>query len=471
MLIRFSFKNFRSVGEEPITLDMVSTSKIQRFKDHICATSHNARILRNAVIYGGNASGKSTIFTALLFMRHVVLNGALPQGAQVEYCKCGAGLKDQDSVFDIQLYINGRAFDYGFSCNLTQLKVISEWLYELGDKPEKLFERTGSDSVDCRGLEQNSSEVDQTRLGVYRDDFLHRAREGMGSELFLSALANGRNYLDGSALASLADVYSWFNSNFSPIGAGQSPMSSEFYGHGANLDKVAEVLASFDTGINSLHKQEIGMDELEKYIPAEALLSIKRIVSENIPSGPQTESTVTFRSDDVFLSIESKGVSEPHATVLKLRHEGSVLDFDFGEESDGTKRLFDFMDILFTKSKDKLFLIDELNRSFHPMLTQQLVSLFNRVHAQDDCQLIFTTHENAIMSFDYFRRDEIWFVERNGQGHSILFPLDKFADNRARSDARVNKQYLEGRYGGIPVLSTGRALSALGVIGESDASA
>ena len=133
--------------------------------------------------------------------------------------------------------------------------------------------------------------------------------------------------------------------------------------------------------------------------------------------------------------------------------------------------MFDFMDILFTKSKDKLFLIDELNRSFHPMLTQQLVSLFNRVHAQDDCQLVFTTHENAIMSFEYFRRDEIWFVERNGQGHSVLFPLDKFADNRARSDARVNKQYLEGRYGGIPVLSTGRALSALGVIGESDASA
>ena len=129
------------------------------------------------------------------------------------------------------------------------------------------------------------------------------------------------------------------------------------------------------------------------------------------------------------------------------------------------------MDILFTSSKDKLFLVDELNRSFHPMLTQQLVSLFNRVHAQDDCQLIFTTHENTIMSFDYFRRDEIWFVERDRHGYSRLFPLDKFADNGARSDARVNKQYLEGRYGGVPVLSTGRALDALGLIGEPDATA
>lgn len=471
MLIRFSFKNFRSVGEDPITLDMVSTSKIQRFKNHICATPQNARVLRNAVIYGGNASGKSTIFTALLFMRHVVLSGALPQGAQVEYCKCGSGLKEQESVFDIQLYKNGRAFDYGFSCNLAQLTIVSEWLYELGDKSNLLFERIGSDSVNCRGLEQGASDVDKTRLNVYREDFLHRVRESMGSELFLSALANGRNYLEGSTLAALTDVFSWFSLNFSAIGANQSPASSEFYGHGANLNKVANVLASFDTGISSLRKQKIGMDELEKYVPSEVLLSVKRFMAENIPSGPKAESNVTFRSDDAFLSIESKGASEPRATVLKLRHEGSILDFDFREESDGTKRLFDFMDILFTSSKDKLFLVDELNRSFHPMLTQQLVLLFNRVHAQDDCQLIFTTHENTIMSFDYFRRDEIWFVERDRHGYSSLFPLDKFADNGARSDARVNKQYLEGRYGGVPVLSTGRALDALGLIGEPDATA
>lgn len=75
------------------------------------------------------------------------------------------------------------------------------------------------------------------------------------------------------------------------------------------------------------------------------------------------------------------------------------------------------------------------------------------------------------MSFDYFRRDEIWFVERDRHGYSSLFPLDKFADNGARSDARVNKQYLEGRYGGVPVLSTERALDALGLIGEPDATA
>lgn len=471
MLIRFSFKNFRSVGADPVTLDMVSTAKIRSFKKHICASSQGAHVLRDAVIYGGNASGKSTVFTALLFMRAVVLNGAVPQGAQVEYCKCGTGLKDQESVFDLQFQIDGHVYDYGFSCNLSELNVLSEWLYRLEGEPTLLFERHGSQRVDCFGLEQGLTESDQMRLEVYRDDFIHRVCEGIGSELFLSALGNGRSYSEGSSLFSLSEVFSWFGSHFDAIGAGQAPTSSDFYGHGADLDKVADVLASFDTGISGLHKQEIGMDELDKYIPAETLFAIKKIVRDNVPSGTDAESTITFRSDDVFLSIETKGTSEPHATILKLHHEGSVLDFDFREESDGTKRLFDFMDILFTSSKDKLFLVDELSRSFHPMLTRQLISLFNRVHEDDDCQLVFTTHENAIMSFDYFRRDEIWFVERDENGYSRLYPLDKFATDGARSDARVNKQYLEGRYGGIPVLSTTKALDALGLKGEEDASA
>lgn len=471
MLIRFSFKNFRSVGAEPVTLDMVSTTKIRAFKDHICASSKDAHILRDAVIYGGNASGKSTVFTALLFMRAVVMNGAVPQGAQVEYCKCAAGLKDQESTFDLQFQVNGHAYDYGFSCNLAQIRVESEWLYRLGDKPALLFERHGSDDVDCSGLEKGLVELDQTRLDVYRNDFVHRVREGVGSELFLPALANGRAYSEDSPLFSLPEAFSWFSSHFDAIGAGQAPSSSEFYGHGADLDKVADVLASFDTGIDGLRKQEIGVDELDKYVPSEVLFSIRNFVRDNIPLGAGTESTITFRGDDVFLSVEAAGVSEPRATILKLHHEGSLLDFDFREESDGTKRLFDFMDILFTKSKDKLFLADELSRSFHPMLTRQLVSLFNEIHKDDDCQLVFTTHENAIMSFDYFRRDEIWFVERDENGYTRLYPLDRFAADGARSDARVSKQYLEGRYGGIPVLSKAKALDALGARGEADAPA
>lgn len=87
----------------------------------------------------------------------------------------------------------------------------------------------------------------------------------------------------------------------------------------------------------------------------------------------------------------------------------------------------------------------------------------NQVHANDDCQLVFTTHENDIMSYEYFRRDEIWFVERDEEDLSRLHPLDDFAADGARSDARLNKKYLEGRYGGVPVIDLSRARAALKV--------
>lgn len=470
MLVRFAFKNFRSVGLDSVSLDLVSKSKIRSFPSHVCASSKQSHILRNAVIYGGNAAGKSTLFTALLFMRTVVLFGSIPQGAQVEYCKCESGFRDEDTVFDAQFIAGGRVYDYGFSCRLSQLKVTSEWLYELGNKPVLLFERNSSGHVDCPGLEKDASKEDEVRLSVYRDDFIHRVHDGLGSELFLSSLANGRAYSEGSSLHSLEEVFSWFDSGISAIGAGQAPVNSEFYGYGADLDKVADVLSSLDTGIRELYKQEVGMDELDKYVPLEVLHSLKQFIKENPAANSAEKTTVTLRSNDVFLGIEVGPNREPRATILKFKHEGSLLEFDFREESDGTKRLFDFMDILFTASTDKLFVVDELNRSLHPMMTQQLVKLFNQVHAKDDCQLVFTTHENAIMSFDYFRRDEIWFVERNESGYSRLYPLDKFAPNEVRSDARVGKKYLEGRYGGVPVLRTMKALMALGLGGKEDAS-
>lgn len=95
------------------------------------------------------------------------------------------------------------------------------------------------------------------------------------------------------------------------------------------------------------------------------------------------------------------------------------------------------------------------------MLTQQLVKLFNEVHAEDGCQPIFTTHEDAIMSYEYFRRAEIWFVERGSDGCTRRYPLDRFAQDGARSDARIGKKYMEGRYGGVPRISGSGALEAL----------
>ena len=134
-----------------------------------------------------------------------------------------------------------------------------------------------------------------------------------------------------------------------------------------------------------------------------------------------------------------------------MRHRDSAFDFDFEEESDGTRRLFDLMDMLLLDKKDVVFIVDELERSLHPKLTQHFVELFNEIHKEQQMQLLFTTHEDVIMDQSLFRRDEIWFVERNIENISHIYSLDRFKE---RYDKIVGKAYLEGRYGAIPVFKS-----------------
>ena len=139
-------------------------------------------------------------------------------------------------------------------------------------------------------------------------------------------------------------------------------------------------------------------------------------------------------------------------TTLSLKHGNSVADFGFSEESDGTRRLFDLMDMLLKTDDDEtVYVIDELERSLHPKLTYHFIELFKKLHEKKNVQLIFTTHEPTIMDQELFRRDEIWFVERSADNCSYLYSLDKYKE---RYDKKLSKAYLEGRYGAIPIFKS-----------------
>ena len=465
MLIRFSFRNYRSIGPEKVNLEMVSSSKLRNHQDHVVQLPFGGKVLKNAVIYGGNASGKSNTLQALELMKAAVLLGAIPQQASAQYCRVGTGMSKEESVFDVQFHYGGLAFDYGFSCYLETGAVTSEWLYELGRKSERLFERDANDITMGDGFVSSLRDFDVTRLEVYRNDFVLAARS-KPSALFLSALGVGKSYEEGSALSKMALACSWFADGLDILLNGGQSQRGEFYSDTSTLDAVAKVLASFDTGISALRKEEVSIDELDRYVPADQLMALRNVFSSVAAKGERGPVALTLRSDEAFVSIEGLPGGKQVATILKIGHRGSALEFNYSEESEGTKRLLGLMDLLFTGRKDTAFVVDELSRSFHPLLTKQFVELFNKRHADDGCQLIFTTHENDIMSYDYFRRDEIWFVERDEDGYSRLYPLDSFAQSGdARTDARIGKRYLEGRYGGVPVLSMPMALDSLDLVG------
>lgn len=107
------------------------------------------------------------------------------------------------------------------------------------------------------------------------------------------------------------------------------------------------------------------------------------------------------------------------------------------------------LDILISNEKNKIYVIDELERSLHPKLTYKFLELFFEHLKENNTQLIFTTHESTIMDQELLRRDEIWFVERNKDNVSHLYSLDRFKE---RYDKKLSKAYLEGRYGAVPVL-------------------
>ena len=160
---------------------------------------------------------------------------------------------------------------------------------------------------------------------------------------------------------------------------------------------------------------------------------------------------VTMRSRESIFNITMRDHEEPCVKTISLHHGKSFYDFRFEDESDGTRRLFDLIDILLNRKEDVVYVVDELERSLHPKLTEHYLDIFMQLHSDQRNQLLFTTHESSIMKQSLFRRDEIWFVERDEQNSSTIYSLDRFKE---RYDKRLEKAYLEGRYGAIPVFSS-----------------
>lgn len=136
--------------------------------------------------------------------------------------------------------------------------------------------------------------------------------------------------------------------------------------------------------------------------------------------------------------------------TIVLRHKNSVYDFAFSEESDGTQKIFDLLRIVMQNKEGGVYIVDGLERSLHPKVTQRLIELFVELTKGKSTQLIFTTHESSIMSQDVFRRDGIWFVEKNEENASIIYSLDKFSE---RYDRKIDKAHLDGRYGALPIFT------------------
>lgn len=422
---------------------MISSSKVQVNKNHRVKIKQT-NLLKNAVVYGANASGKSNLVAAFAFIKEVLMEG-LPMGSVNDFCRNAEENKTRESVFELQFTVGDTFYAYGFSAILSRRQITEEWLYELmqGGGARQLFIREGNKAPSLGDGVNLTSSAEKNRFEVYADDFA-----GHDTQLFLAEMNRGKKYDANSRLIFFPMVFKWIMNNIIVINPNMGISNTGAYYNEESLENISRLIQTFDTGITDIKTREISIEEMGTMIPGEVVQNIFAQLKAQMQMTNLPNIQMTWRLKDGFFNIRIKKNAEPEITTLVLRHGRSVFDFNFSEESDGTKRLFDLIDMLLTDRPDTVFVVDELERSLHPKLTEHFLKLFMEAHDSVRMQLVFTTHEDTIMNQNLFRRDEIWFVERDADNDSKIYSLDRFKE---RYDKKLSKAYLEGRYGAIPV--------------------
>ena len=416
MLIQFSVTNWRSVRDEQ-TLSMVKakSSELEETNTFSPESLINTGLLRSAVIYGANAAGKSNLISALRTMKSVVQDSAGKQPGDelpVTSFRLDSETLTAPTEFEVIFVADGIKYQYGFTA--TKSQVHEEWLIAYpNNRPQKWFARALDLTTQKHEWQLGTALLGQKQL------WLESTRP---NALFLSTATQLNSQ-------QLKPVYDWFKTTLRISGvAGWSP---NYTAHSCDEpERRAKVLA---------------------FLKA-ADLDIKDL---NITSESYTTNHLPDEIPDALKKTFVEAMKNTPLYDIKTVHEnaqGDRVEFDFNEESDGTRKLFSFagpwLDVL---NKGKVLFVDELHDNLHPKLVSFLVGLFHDPNTNPkNAQLVFTTHETSILNQDVFRRDQIWFCEKEMNQATRLYPLTDFSPRKGREN--LEAAYLAGRYGALPYI-------------------
>ena len=435
MLIQVNVQNFKSFNESN-SLNMIASNKLRTQKDKLYE-SVDIALLKSAVIYGANASGKSNFVEVLRFMKECVINQELPIESYNWYCRNHEDNREKISSFSVQLLLDGDCYEYGFDAILNTQTIKDEWIVNLNKK--KILYQRNNDGKPLNGL--NLKTDDQMRMEIYLDDFLHNDKS-----LFLTEMNRNKSFDKDSELSVYHRIYNWFVKDLNVVLPDMPLTNFAYYYDESTLNNIKKIVRSFDTCIEDIEIKNMSEEQLQNKIGISLYKDVINELKKNVHKNKQ-ELNLSMRSKKEFFNITMNDNYDLEIKTLCFKHGKSMLDFEFCEESDGTKRVFDFLDILLNKNQNSVYVIDEMERSLHPNLFNRFIELLNEYQKQSNIQVIFTTHESSIMKQDLFRRDQIWFIERNKDNDSRIYSLDTFNE---RFDKKISKAYLDGRYGAIP---------------------
>ena len=417
MLIQFSVENFKSFKNKAVL--SLAPSKDTSHANNVSILESGERVLNSVAVYGANAAGKTNLFkaltTAILMIRkssQLQKNDRLDGIVPFLFDK---SMVDKPTSFEFVFTARGVKYIYGFSA--TPIEVVSEYLYAyFSAKPSTIFERDGNVFT----FPKDKRMLDQV------------AEKNTPNKLFLST-ATTWNY-DRTEPA-----YSWFDKgiNTYPEYERLHPIAFEQFEKGEQ-DKVHQFV------IELLKESDINIQDY--------LIKSEPINDQDLIQifGPLYQAA----KDAKMLEGKKQNVFMDH---LVSHEDGTTSTYrmSLADESKGTENLFLLAPILMRAlSTGETVIIDEIERSLHPLLVKHVVSNFNDPERNPNhAQLIFNTHNLELMSLDIFRRDQIYFVDKSGKtGESELYSLDEFS---VRTEENIKKGYLLGRFGAIPSILEG----------------
>lgn len=444
MLMRFSVSNFMSFGYNSGEHGEVVPSEFHlyagRSEQHRERVIHynDRKVLKFSSIYGANASGKTNLIRAIDAGRRIVMSTMDNVDYNDKYCKNRKSNEYAPTMFEYEFTIEKRCYAYGFTVSLKGRKILSEWLYEIGVAEERtIFERN---------VDEGKYYFDEElfKNDENRNHFLYFIQDANRINTTLLLYEINRRKMQDTDFKIFNDVFGWFKNKLIVIYP-ETKIGESYFLFGSDNKKLVNILKYLDTGITGYDMRTINETAFKEYFPDEDFA--EKILKKQEPDKAVKSRSIICVGDILFeLDFEKNG--DKKIAKLMFQHGSDENQYEYGEESDGTQRLIELLDVILSDDEDKVFIIDELDRSLHPQMTIKFVETFLKFSAEKNTQLIITTHESNLMDLNILRRDEIWFAEKERDNSTNLYTLEKF---KIRYDKVVAKDYLAGRYGAVPV--------------------
>lgn len=423
MLVEMTVANFRSFREaQTFTLAKGKGDEMLATNTFDAAAANNISLLRSAAIYGPNASGKSNLLLALQAMKQIVLESAisLQRGDKLPVTpfRLNPQSRQQPSEFEVTFLVEGVRYQYGFAA--TAERIHEEWLlaYPKG-RAQRWFGRAWNADEKVYDWELGSNLAGEKQLWQ---------KSTRDNALFLSTAVQLNS-------EQLQPIFDWFKNTLRLANVGGwGPVFSASLCESNDKARIMDFLRAADLHIDDIVVESRPFDP--DALPTDMPEPVREAIAGNMRDKKVIDIKTVHKGDD-----------------------GKPVTFDFEDESDGTQKLFSFagpwIDSL---ANGYVLFIDELHDNLHPRLVQFLVQLFHSPETNpNNAQLIFTTHETSILNQEVFRRDQIWFCEKDKSQATVLYPLTDFSPRKGREN--LEAAYLSGRYGALPFI---RALKQVG---------